>query len=253
MFHNKLRITTLIISALLLASAGCGKDGFSPEDAVLADYLPLQPGHSLKYSFSLAYSGYYESCSGPCYTSHTVKGSCEISFTDLSGQKNLTYKKISSLYHFEQDVLDNRYPDLPPGQDSHEEKNNYDGTYEYALAQSADELMYVTDSLDFSSIDENSTRKRMLNYSKRQGGLYDLTPFVVPGWGINPWDSKVEVKGDSLIYRIDVYTDAYEQKGAVKLVRNLGIASIDFYTRSGIPGSLSGASTTQIKYTRLEE
>ena len=249
---NLKSLLTLFIFCSLLALLACGKDSpLAPEEAprepILADFMPLHLGYTANYDFVLD----YRENSAYLYLSHHYEGTCEISVTEELDQDTVKYLRISASYFFVKDINVVSY--LTPGledNDVHDSTYNYTSNCQYDLLQAADSLWYVTDTLNFSDLKPDFSRKLVLCYLKESGGINDLNPFLWPGWWWNPFKSAAELKGDSLIYNIDVYGGTFTQNGMVKLLKNEGLESIDYTVSDGIDGSLSGIVVTHISYTR---
>jgi hypothetical protein len=237
---NSDRIAAFVLCTILLC-AGCGEDAFSPEEAVLADYMPLQMGYSAKYGIKLYYNS-YSSTYGSSVT-REIEGTCEIKILKSVTQGEYTYLRLSAEY----DVVD-------------QGKNGINLTCVYDLIQSLERLWYVADTLGYPHLNDNQERQPIMNLSAGKGILTDLTPFIYPGWVLAPWsrstpspaDNYTSSSDENLNYHVNVNAgSSMIQEGKIILQRYTGIISIDYSTTQGIPGSLSGATTTRISYKRI--
>lgn len=223
-----------VFLVVLLTPCACGNDDnpLAPgKGAILMDYLPLD-GNSLSYRFNMLYS----SSHSETFYRHIIYGTCVITMEKALDYSFCHLLKTAAVFNIESDS-------------TFFQKTMFDSEVSvrsnYTFLQSID-IIHTADSLWFEIDDTSSTekgnRKLALTYSAELGGsLLDLTPFLPHGWEIKPIGNSPEMlshniaklKADTLIYSFDIYNSVETYAGTVKLLKGIGLFSIEYSLTQG--------------------
>ena len=232
------RILISIALLIMVLLPGCQNDNpLAPgKGAILLDYLPIE-GESQHFSFQLLYI----SIQSQVADLHRVKGTCRFNFEPAASGSSLTHSIITTVFNIEYDSVYNDF--------------RSSGNNDFTFSKSS-ELILSLDSLWYQAEDSTRTSRLMMNYSADQGGsLFDLAPFLPPGWELKPLSglasyNAATVIGDTLVYKIDTNRGMTAiQYGEIRFLKGVGLFSIDYTSNHG-EGTLSPRGTT-IYFTKI--
>jgi hypothetical protein len=248
----------------LLALCACGRDdnplatdenaiqqdSLPPEKLTLQDYLPLE-GSSLSYRFNMSYS---TTNNAPEISyQHYTKGICTVTMEKALEYSSSYLLKMTALFNIEADstFCQKTIFDYEAAGNS-----NFTIVKSSELLLSEDSLWYVEEDSAGGGIEEGN-RNLMMNFSGENGTLRNLNPFLPTGWSLMPWesaevyyDNTAIVQGDTLVFKIDIYlSNIMIQRGEIKLLRNVGIVSINYSETRG-EGTIS-PKRGQITFNQL--